>query len=402
MRQWLRLVFDGRPGWMNVLMLFCAYMALIYVPWDFFVKPLAHDGEVWFGVLLRGAAAQWTEPLRWAIYAAGAYGFYHMRPWMFPWAAAYAAQVAISMAVWPLLYLDGFAACATAAVGVGLMAPVARALWKAEPLFTAPGTTLRERYGEWALVTGASAGIGAEFARALARDGISVVLVARRGDRLAALGQELEKTYRVQTRALAIDLADPGAADELSEAVADLPIAVLVSNAGFGYAGRFARQDAERLREMVNLNCATPVVLAQRLLPGMLERGRGAIVMTGSVAGRQPLPLHAVYSATKAFANFLGEALFVELRGQGIDVLVIEPGSTESEFHAVAGNLADPDEVPEEVVALAFRTLGRRGTVISGWWNWLRANAATRLLPRQALTEVAHDVMAKQTPSDMR
>jgi short-subunit dehydrogenase len=206
----------------------------------------------------------------------------------------------------------------------------------------------------------------------------------------------------VQTRVVALDLSQPDAADTLAEAVDDLPIAILVNNAGFGYAGRFDKLDPDRLRDMLNLNCLAPMLLTRRLLPGMQERGRGAVLFTGSIAGRQPLPLHSVYAATKAFDNLLGEALFIELREQGIDVGVIEPGSTETEFQSAAGEIEHAGEAPEDVVALALDTLGRRGTVISGWFNWLRANAAARLLPRQAISAIAHDVVEKQTPPEMR
>jgi short-subunit dehydrogenase len=198
---------------------------------------------------------------------------------------------------------------------------------------------MRERYGDWALVTGASAGIGEAFARALAREGMSVVLTARRGDRLDALASELEKTFSVQTRVVEEDLANAEGAERVARAVSDLPIAVLVNNAGFGAAGRFDKLQAERLRDMVTVNCVAPMLLARRILPRMQERGRGAVIFTGSVSGRQPLPLHGVYAATKAFDQLLGEALYVEQRRFGIDVLVVEPGETETEFHGVASEL---------------------------------------------------------------
>ena len=108
MRDWFAAVFEGRPVWMNVLMLFCAYMSFLYVPWDFFVKPVAEDEEVWLGVLFTGTAAKLTEPLHWWIYTAGAYGFYRHKSWMWPWAAVYAATVAIGMLVWPILYHDSW------------------------------------------------------------------------------------------------------------------------------------------------------------------------------------------------------------------------------------------------------------------------------------------------------
>jgi short-subunit dehydrogenase len=402
MVDWLRGLLAGRPGWMNALMVFSAFMAFVYVPWDFFVKPAAEDAEVWFGIMLHGWAAKATEPFHAAIYAAGAYGFLRMRSWMFPWAAVYVAQVAIGMLVWGVLYLEGASGPIFGVVAFLPFAALTAALWRAEPLFTADGPTLRERYGDWALVTGASAGIGAEFARALARDGLSVVLTARRGDRLEALARELEKTYAVQTRVVAVDLAEPTAVEQLGDAVRDLPIALLVNNAGFGYAGRFDKLEPERLRAMIEVNCVAPVALTRRLLPGMLERGGGAVVITGSVAGRQPLPLDGVCSATKAFDLLFGESLCVELAEHGIDVLVLEPGSTETEFQAVAGEIAHAGEPADRVVQVALRALGRQPSVISGWWNWLRANAASRLLPRPLVAYAARDVMEKQTPNDMR
>jgi short-subunit dehydrogenase len=153
---------------------------------------------------------------------------------------------------------------------------------------------------------------------------------------------------------------------------------------------------------MIELNCMAPVALTRRLLPGMQERGRGAIVITGSVAGRQPLPLHGVYAATKAFDLLFGEALFVELKQQGVDVVVIEPGATATEFQEVAGELAHQGEPPQDVVRVALDALGRQPSVVSGWWNWLRAGLATRLAPRSLVAHVARDVVEKQTPEEMR
>ena len=132
----LRAILAGRPWWMNALMLFSTYMAVIYVPWDLFVKPVAEDEEVWFGILLHGWAAKATEPLHWAIYAAGAWGFWKMRPWMWPWAAVYAGQVAIGMLVWTGLYGPGGAASWLAGLVVFVpFAYLTLALWRARPLF---------------------------------------------------------------------------------------------------------------------------------------------------------------------------------------------------------------------------------------------------------------------------
>jgi len=402
MRRWLRALFAGRPTWMNALMVFCGFMAFVYVPWDFLIKPAALDEEVWFGLRLHGWAAKFTEPLHWAIYAAGWYGFRHMKAWMWPWAAVYAGQVAIGMLLWNFIYVGGFGGFLFGLVSFVPFAALTWALWQADSLFGAARAPLRERYGDWALVTGASAGIGAEFARALARDGLSVVLTARREDRLRDLADELEKTYHVATRVVPANLGDAAGADRVADAVADLEIAVLVNNAGFGAAGRFEKLDPDRLREMIQLNCLAPVLLTHRLLPGMRARERGAVVIVGSVAGHQGLPLHGVYSATKAFDLMFGESLAVELEDHGIDVLVLEPGSTETEFQQVAREAPHPGQSAAEVVATALDALGKHHTVISGWLNWLRTNAAQRLAPRRMVTSAAEEIIRTQTPEELR
>ena len=130
----LKGVLRRRPWWMNLLMAFCLYMAVIYVPWDLFAKPVAEDEEVWFGIVLRGWAAKATEPLHWAIYAAGAWGFWNMRPWMHPWAALYVLQIAIAMVMWGALYQSGLRAASGLIPGL-LFAGLAWALWRSAPLF---------------------------------------------------------------------------------------------------------------------------------------------------------------------------------------------------------------------------------------------------------------------------
>jgi short-subunit dehydrogenase len=308
------------------------------------------------------------------------------------------------MLVWPLLYRGGAAGIAAGVIAGGLFWIPTVALWRAKDRFRDGGARppLRERYGDWALVTGASAGIGAAFARALAREGVSCALVARREERLRELAQELEKQHGVSTRVIAADLATEEGWVRTLGAVDDLEIGVLVNNAGFGYAGRFDGQEPGRLVEMVRLNCEAPVALTAELLPKMRARGRGAVVMVGSVAGSQPLPLHALYSATKSFDNFLGEALWGELRGSGVDVVSLLPGATESEFAQVAGEEREVGQPADEVVETALQSLGHKPQAVAGVWNWLRANAAYRLMPRSLLALLARQVVAQQTPEDRR
>ena len=198
------------------------------------------------------------------------------------------------------------------------------------------------------------------------------------------------------------DLSERDGQAALLAGVADLEIGFLVNNAGLGYQGRFDLQDGEKLRRMVAVNCEAPLVLTHALARRMCDRGRGAVLFTGSAAGHQPLPLHAVYSATKAFDRMLGESLWGELRAANIDVTVLEPGSTLTEFQASAGELPHPGDAVETVARVGLEALGQQPSVLVGWYNWLRANVASRLLTRPVAIHAAHAVMAAQTPEDMR
>lgn len=401
MKIWLQAQLARRPWWMNVLMLWCAFLAFAYVPWDFFCKPVSADEEAWLGFIVRGWAAKATEPVHWAIYLAGTYGFWRMRSWMWPWAAIYALLLAIGFLVWEIVYRGGLMGWTA---GLGAFVPCGwcvYALWTAQDRFGDRKRPLRERYGEWALITGASAGIGAAFARALAHEGFSCVLVARREERLRALAEELGRKHPVATRIVTADLSTTEGVDTLLDAVRDLLIDVLVNNAGIGAAGRLDKQDDKRLAEMVRLNCIAPVLLTRRLLPAMISRGRGAVILTGSVAGAQPVPYHGVYSATKSFARFFGESLWAELLGTGVDVLVLEPGTTDTEFRTLAGETPRRGMPPERVVAAALEALGHQPTVIPGWLNWLQANAG-RFLPRSLLALLAGRVMVRWVKPEMR
>lgn len=256
-------------------------------------------------------------------------------------------------------------------------------------------------YGPWALVTGASAGIGAAFARALAAQNVNVVLTARREDRLRALAAELESRARVQTRVVALDLAAEGAPARLAERVADLEIGSVINNAGFGVAGRFDKGSYERLLEMVRLNCVAVTAVSHLFLPAMRRRGRGALVILASAAGYQPLALAAVYGATKAFDLMLAEALWAENRTSGVDVLAVSPGPVDTEFQAVAGETPHAGTTPEEVVKVSFAALGRKPSVVVGTGNKIRA-WSVRLAPRALVARVAEVVMRGNVPAEAR
>lgn len=249
------------------------------------------------------------------------------------------------------------------------------------------------------LVTGASSGIGAEIARALASRGHGVTLVARREERLEALAEELASAHSVCAETLGCDLADAAARTRMLARLAELGlrVEVLVNNAGFGSAGRFDRLDPERETEMVQLNCEAVVALCGRFVPEMVESGRGAVLNVASVAGFQPLPRQATYAATKAFVVSFTDGLHADLSGTGVTATALCPGPVRTEFVAEAG-LEDSAEgvpgflwtEPGAVAEAGVKGLekGRR-VVIPG-----RINAATALggqhAPRGVLLRLAN------------
>src|SRR5579859_3419848 len=186
-----------------------------------------------------------------------------------------------------------------------------------------------------ALITGASFGIGAEFARIFAREGYSLVLVARSADKLRQLASELEKAHRTRSLILAVDLTEPGAPAYVLDQTtrAGTQVDVLVNNAGFGQYGLFADSELEECLRQIQLNVTTLTHLTRLYLPEMIERKSGRILNVASTAAFQPGPLMAVYFATKAYVLSFSEALANELAGTGITVTCLCPGATATEFH---------------------------------------------------------------------
>src|SRR5271166_4002120 len=193
-----------------------------------------------------------------------------------------------------------------------------------------------------ALITGASFGIGAEFARIFAREGYHLVLVARTADKLRQIASELEKAHGTRSLILATDLSDPGAAAYVLDQTmrASIQVDVLVNNAGFGQYGLFAENDLEECLRQIQLNVTTLTHLTRLYLPAMIERKSGGILNVASAAAFQPGPLMAVYFATKAYVLHFSEALSNELNGTGVTVTCLCPGPTATEFLKRA-NIAD-------------------------------------------------------------
>jgi uncharacterized protein len=199
-----------------------------------------------------------------------------------------------------------------------------------------------------ALVTGASSGIGAEIASQLASRGYSLVLVARREERLRSLATELASDHGVQAEVIACDLGDPAERDRLEEELRSRgrAVEILVNNAGFGHQADFARSPRERMVEMVRLNVEAVVDLTSRFLGPMVERGRGSVINIASLAAFQPLPGSSVYGASKAFVLSFSEAVRTELRGSGVTVTAVCPGPVRTEFMAVAEFPGVEDRTP--------------------------------------------------------
>ncbi len=248
------------------------------------------------------------------------------------------------------------------------------------------------------LITGASAGLGAEYARAFAARGHDLVLVARRQEALETLATDLRAAHGVTVTVLARDLATAAAGAELVAATesAGITVDVLVNNAGFGTHGDLVDADPQRLADEIQLNCATLVDLTVRYLPGMRSRGRGTIINIASTAGFQPVPHMAVYGATKAFVLSFSEALWAEEKPHGIRVLAVCPGATDTEFFDIAGESAalGRKRTARQVVDRTMRELDSgKPSFVDGLANAVTAHLLTRLVPRRLLITVTGRLM---------
>jgi short-subunit dehydrogenase len=252
------------------------------------------------------------------------------------------------------------------------------------------------KYGPWALVTGASSGIGEQFARQLAKQGFNLLLVARRADRLQSLQAELLQQHGAKAEILAEDLADPAAIDRIVDAIGTRDVGLLVSNAGFGLKGAFNQHDRAALESMLNVNARAPLLLIHALLPKLRTRKSAGILLTGSQEGEAAFPWSSAYAGTKNFLHGFGLSLYGELQGTGVDVLVLAPGSTESEAHALQGISRDAlfgVMSAQEVARQGLENIGRRPLHIPAWYNRLLVHLL-RALPRRWAIAAAGKGMA--------
>ena len=254
--------------------------------------------------------------------------------------------------------------------------------------------------GQTILITGASSGLGAGYARAFAARGADVVLVARRANRLESLAGELSGSFGVRVEWIVQDLTEDDAAARLHQAVSDrgLRVTGLVNNAGFGRRIGFHEEDPEDAHRMVTLNVTALVDLTRVFLPDLRAAERGLLVNIASVAAYQPIPRMAVYGATKAFVLSFTEALWAESRGTGLKVLAVSPGPTETEFVETAGHSADgglPRMGADAVVRATLAALDRGETppsIVVGMTNKAAA-VLPRLAPRRTVARVLGQLM---------
>ena len=263
---------------------------------------------------------------------------------------------------------------------------------------------MRTWAGKWALVTGASAGIGAALARELAAGGAHLVLTARRKQRLEQLAQELGSKHNIKTEIVLADLARASEREKIFAFTGEkgIEVELLVNNAGFGAYGEFVRTETQRLLEMVEVNCAAVVHLSRLYLPQMMDRRHGDVLIVASTAAFQAVPYISTYAATKAFDLLFAEGLAEEMKRYGVRVCALCPGSTESEFQEVAGQTQVAAsyrrrETAEKVARTGLKALaaGKR-FVISGLGNYLGVQGQ-RLAPRHLVTRVAGNMFKPES-----
>ena len=254
--------------------------------------------------------------------------------------------------------------------------------------------------GSWALITGASSGIGRDIARELAARGCHCILVARRADRLEELAGELRDRHGVEVEVEPCDLVVEGAIADLHERLRarGRAVDVLVNNAGMGLHGNFIEQDLGQLHRVIDLNLSALVDLTHRFLRDMVDRGRGHILNIASTGGLNPVPSYAVYAATKAFVVSLSEAVSLEIRGTGVGMTCAMPGPASTEFFDVSGQELTLyhrfSNMPSEAVArdCVNAMLRGRSSVVVGWSNWASMLVA-KFLPRRLMAWISWQMM---------
>ncbi|MFZ4797940.1 MAG: SDR family NAD(P)-dependent oxidoreductase [Bacteroidia bacterium] len=227
---------------------------------------------------------------------------------------------------------------------------------------------LINKYGKWALITGASSGIGAEFAMQLAALNFNLVLVARRKEKLENLSAELIAKNNIETLVISLDLSKPDFLETLMEQTNHLDIGLLINNAGFAITGSFLNDQLENQLSLLDVNCKAPLILSHYFGNKMLVKGSGGIINIASTAAFLPLPYWSNYAASKAYLLSFSEGIWHELKDKGIDVLAVCPGPTQTEFASIA-NVNLNGMTANDVVNYSLKNIGKKSSVIVGFAN---------------------------------
>lgn len=254
-----------------------------------------------------------------------------------------------------------------------------------------------EKYGPWAIVTGASSGIGVEFAHQLAAKGLNVVLVARRKQLMETLAAELAENCKVEVRVVEADLSKDGFQADIMDATNDIDVGLLVNNAGMNCEGHFYRGSLERNLQMLQLNMKAPFVLAYEYGKHFISRGKGGIIFTASISAFNAHPFLTHYAATKAYILSLAEGLNYEFKDKNVDVLVLCPGFTKSEM---TRGLKDSPMLMEAapVVQSALDGLGKKASVVPGFINKTQVFINNRILNRGGATSLSGAILKRMLP----
>ena len=253
-----------------------------------------------------------------------------------------------------------------------------------------------KRYGPYALVTGASEGIGASFAEALAKAGLNVVLVARREERLNQLASRFEAKYGVLCPVISADLSNPDDVRAMFQITDQLDIGLVVCNAGYGTAGNFLDNDLAQELNMLSVNCNAVTTMVHHLGTKLKSRGHGGVILLSSIVATQGVARSANYAATKAYVQTLGEGLQQEWKGSGIDLLIVAPGPVATGFALRSNMKLGKAATPEVVAQQSLKALGSQKLIHPGWLAKLMSFALSTA-PRKVRVLIMGAIMGLMT-----
>ena len=255
----------------------------------------------------------------------------------------------------------------------------------------------KEKYGDFALITGASSGIGVEYAKQLAKKGLNLVLIARRLDRLEEVKHEIQEQNDVKIINIGLDLLSDGFLDSIRNITDELEVGLVINNAGIMYIGSYLDCSLEKELQMITLNIIVPTILTKHFVPKMIGRKKGGLIYTASMLGFTGTPYSTIYAATKAHEIVKGEGLAYELKPYNIDVLTVNPGLTDTEMTVNNDFSGMPMKLmkPSIVAKIAIGALGKKVLITPGWMNKTMNWMSKRIMSRNMNTSMFGMLMKK-------